>query len=136
VITLDVTNVFRELAPMDYSASRIEFGEIAGVITWCNACEDALTAFGDQFDREAFDDYFRQWGAWSDEEIAAHSDAECAALMLQFIMGDAREAECDNAAFGSEDFDWARYNELSQAGTVPSSFYRGDDGRIYFEVHS
>lgn len=101
---LNITYIVREIAPRDYSASCAELGDNAGAITFGNAREDALALFGDQFNREAFDAYFAGFGAWDDAELAAHSDAECAALMLQFIAGDMRE--CDMPS--EPDADWWR----------------------------
>ncbi len=105
---LDVTAIVQAIEPADYSASRAELGNDAGRITWANATRDALELFGDAFDRKTFESYFMGFGAWDAAELAAHTDAECAALMLQFISSDLRE--CD----------------------VSGRFFRADDGRVFY----
>lgn len=132
--TLDVTSIVRTIAPRDYSASVAEIGADAGTRTWAAACEDALELFGESFNRAAFDDYFSHWGAWSAEELAAHSDEQCAALMLQFIAGDMRECEFQDwpEAFSAEW--WPLYETASAEGTVSARFGRGDGGKIYYYI--
>lgn len=128
---IDVTKLVQEIAPKDYSASVAEIGFNAGPATWAAACADALELFGDQFDREAFDDYFRGFGAWSDAELAAHTDRETAALMLQFIAGDIRETEIEEWGRPFSAKWWRAYEASDQ---VSSRFGRGDDGRIYYYI--
>ena len=137
---LDVTNIVKEIAPRDYSASCAELGDNAGRITWQAACEDGRALFGDRFDREAFDAHFLQFGAWDADELAAHTDEECAALMLQFIAGDIRESDFStysdikNGAEPFADAWWPQYQAASEAGTVSSRFFRADDGRVFYYI--
>lgn len=128
---IDVTKLVQNIAPMDYSASIAEIGFNAGPVTWAAACEDALELFGDQFERESFDGYFRDFGAWDDAELAAHTDRESAALMLQFIAGDIREAEI--AEWGPV-FSAGWWHAYEASDQVSSRFGRGDDGRIYYYI--
>jgi hypothetical protein len=133
---LDVTAIVQAIEPADYSASCAELGENAGRITWANATRDALELFGDAFNREEFDSYFRGFGAWDDAELAAHTNAECAALMLQFISGDLRE--CDFADW-PEQFSpewWQEYESASSSGIVSGRFSRADDGRVFYDYGS
>lgn len=131
---LNITKLIQDIAPMDYSASAIELGVNAGRITWEAACNDALELFGDQFDRDEFDAYFSLFGAWSGEELAAHTDRESAALMLQFIAGDLRECEFSDwpEPFTAEW--WTEYEKAASAGTVTARIGRGDDGQIYYYI--
>lgn len=131
---INITELIANIAPMDYAASAIELGANAGRITWAAACEDALELFGDQFDREAFDNYFSSFGAWSDEELAAHSDRESAALMLQFIAGDLRECEFSDWPEPFTDAWWTEYEKAASAGTVSARIGRGDDDQIYYYI--
>lgn len=137
---LDVTAIVASIAPREYSASVAELGNDAGSITWEAACEDARDLFGDTFDRESFDAYFSGFGAWDAEELAAHTDEECAALMLQFIAGDMREADFSSHADiegGAEPFTdewWPQYEKASEAGTVSCRFFRADDGRVFYYI--
>lgn len=131
---IDVTAILVGIEPFDYSRSRAEAGDNAGRDSWNNAKRDALSMFGDQFDREAFDAYFKGFGAWDAAELAAHSDEEAAALMLQFIAGDYREAEgLIDEDEGSAEW-WSEYERLASAGTVCGRFGRGDGGRVYYYV--
>ncbi len=133
---LNITQLIAETAPNDYSASRAELGDNAGAITSGHAVDDALEIFGDQFSRQAFDEYFADFGAWSEDELAAHSDRECAALMLQFISGDIRE--CDFSEWPDQ-FSaewWNEYESASERGIVSGRIFRGDDGQVYFYVGS
>lgn len=138
---LDITALIENMRePIAYSASRAELGQNAGRITWRAACADALELFGDNFNRESFDAYFAGFGAWTDEELAAHTDAESAALMLQSIAGDIRESDfseyrdIDNGAEPFTDEWWPQYEAASSAGTVNGRFFRADDGRIFYYI--
>lgn len=131
---LDVSTIVSSIAPRDYSASVAELGADAGRITWTAACEDARELFADNFNRESFDAYFSSFGAWTDEELAAHTDEECAALMLQFIACDMREADLDGGAEPFTDEWWPQYEAASADGTVSGRFFRADDGRVFYYI--
>ncbi len=131
---LNITKLFNEIAPMDYSASAVELGQDAGRITWNNAYDDAddypLLQTDEQ--REAFRDHVRGFGAWDDEEIAAWSDQELGALLLQLIAGDIR----DVPGMDTASWDWTEYQALCEAGTVASNLFLGNDGQVYYYVGS
>ncbi len=138
---LDISSFIRDLDAPTYSASRFELGDNAGAITWGNAKVDALALFGGALDRDAFDAFFAKFGAWSDEELAAQSDEECAALMLQFIAGDARE--CDFQSYRDANGDtpeqwsaewWPVYETRASEGCAPNRFFRTDDGCIFYDI--
>lgn len=132
---LDITAVIANMRdPAVYSSSVAELGQAAGRITWAAACEDARGLFGDAFNRESFDAYFSGFGAWTDEELAAHSDEQCAALMLQFIAGDIRESDIEDGAEPFTEEWWPQYEAASSAGTVSGRFFRTDDGRIFYYI--
>lgn len=129
---IDITRLVSAIEPRDYAASVAEFGPDAGRITWEAACDDALDLFGLHFDRETFDAFFAGFGAWSEDELAAHTDAESAALMLQFIAGDIREAPDTFAPFSAEW--WQQYEEAAEQGKVSGRIGRGIDGRVYYYI--
>lgn len=131
---LDVSTIVSSIAPRDYSASAAELGQDAGRITWAAACEDARELFADNFNRESFDAYFAGFGAWTNEELAAHTDEESAALMLQFIAGDMREADLDGGAEPFTDEWWPQYEAASADGMVNGRFFRADDGRVFYYI--
>lgn len=130
---IEVTDFFNQAAPMDYSASAAELGQDAGRITWRHACEAApdYPHLDTEEKREAFREYIRGFGAWSDGEIAAWSDVELGALFLQCVAGDIREAGLDTDAP-----DWAAYQAGAEGGQYSGRLFCGEDGRVYYYVGS
>lgn len=121
--------------PFDLSNNRATLGDNAGPLTWNASLEAARSIVPPILDtderREAFRDFVREAGAWSDEEIAAWDDVELNALCLQWIAGDIREAFGD--AEPSE-WDWDEYQKDSEAGRVSSRLFKSADGKIYFDI--
>lgn len=97
MIDIDITNFVTNTHPMDYSASVSEIGANAGRITWNNAIEDApdynLIRTGEQ--RAEFLAHVKGFGAWTEAEIAAWSDIELNALLMQLIAGEIRNGDTD-----------------------------------------
>ena len=81
---LDITEFFNACAPMDFSASVMELGNDAGILTWRAACEESenLNLLNTDEKREAFKAFVRSSGGWTAAEIAAWSDLELQALVL------------------------------------------------------
>jgi hypothetical protein len=133
-VEINITKFFDEAEPFEYSASMFERGANAGPETWASALEAATTRewplLNHESEYEALRDWFAEFGAWEEEEIAAWSNAEIEALLIQLISGDIREMEslCGD--------DWEEYERLSEAGTCGGRMYRGDNGQIYFYVGS
>lgn len=129
---IDITEFFETAEAFDYSASAADLGQDAGKITWRAAVDDATNVYPGLLDteekRDAWRDDLRGFGAWEDEEIAAWSEDELTALLIQFISGDIREMEdlCGD--------DWEAYRVLQERGTCSGRLYRGDDGRVYFYI--
>lgn len=116
-----------------YSHSRAEGGENAGQNTWRAAVKRASTpppilTDPEQFD--AFRDWIADFGAWNEDEIAAWNDAECCALLLQFIAGDVREAGADSL----EEMDWEQYETDASEGRISGRIFRADDGTAYYNI--
>jgi hypothetical protein len=128
---LEITRLFQEIAPMDYSASAAELGQSAGRITWGHAVEDApdFMPLDDDEKRDAFRAFVRSSGGWSAEEIAAWSDVELNALCLQWIAGDMREGDI---SADSTPEDWAEYERRASEGQCAGRIFRADDGKVYF----
>ena len=124
---LNITKVFNAIAPRDYSASVAEIGASAGA-----AIDDSpdFMLLDTDDKREAFKRLVRGYGAWSDAEIAAWSDVELNALLLQMIAGDMREG---NLSAGMTAEGWARYQEASEAGQISGAIFV-TDGEIYYYV--
>jgi hypothetical protein len=127
---IDITRFFHDAAPMDYSASIAEIGECAGRATWHAAVDDSADFMLLDTDekREAARDFFKEFGAWTDEEIEAWSDVEVNALMLQFI---ASEMRTDNLTPDMDDNQWSAYEENDNLG---HRIYRDTDGNVYFYI--
>lgn len=133
---LDITHLLtsEDFTPFDLSNNRATLGDNAGQLTW-QASKEAAGAIPSLLPtpehKDAFRDFVRETGAWDDEEIAAWSDTELDALLLQWIAGDIREAFGD--AEPSE-WDWAQYQADSDQGRVSSRLFKADDGRVYFSI--
>lgn len=127
--TVDITAFLKHECMRDYSASVAEIGRDAGPATW-QACTENAPEWNfippDQLD------YFREWlipwGAWDRDEIAAMTPEHLQALCLQWIAGDARECGIDGPAP-----DWEQIRADQDEGRIPSSIYRTEEGRIYWE---
>lgn len=128
---LNITEFFNSANAFDYSSSIAERGQNAGRETWHNACNADFLILDNEEKQEAFKDFVRGFGAWSDEEIAAWSVTELNALCIQFISGDIREFE--DLAGG----DWQQWQELCEADTCNGRMYGGPlstDGQVYFSI--
>ena len=132
---INITRFFKEADHFEYSASCAGRGQNAGQETWANAKAEAsrkpLLTTPEKL--SAAEDFFRGFGAWSREELAAFSSEELNALLIQFVSGDIREAEslCPDS---NGNVDWTEYQKLSERGTTSGRFYRGNDGEVYFSL--
>lgn len=124
-----------DFVPFDLSNNRATLGDNAGPLTWeasrQAAREIAPPLLDTEEKKEAFRDFVRSAGAWSDEEIQAWSEEELNALLLQWIAGDIREAFGD--AEPSE-WDWDEYARDSEAGRISGRLFRAESGEIYFSI--
>ena len=131
-------NITRYVLDTDHgqiSGSRAELGDDAARYTWRNAQAEAERAdiLTTPEDCDTARDWLRGFGAWPGAELAAMPDDDIRALVLQFISGDVREAQ--SVAPDDDDpagIDWEAYEADAEAGRISGSFYRGDDGAIYF----
>lgn len=135
---LNITSFFNACAPRDYSASVAEIGQNAGADTWRAAVDDSAEQciLDTEKKREAFRNFVRGAGAWSDEEIAAWPDAELNALCIQWISGDMREPVGFELGAHSGAAEWAEYQRQSENGQVAGRLFRGENGEIYFYIGS
>ena len=128
---LDITEFFNNACPSYYSASRAELGDDAGRITWENSVDaaDQWAAWLDTGDkREEFRAYVRTFGAWDAAEIAAWTDAELTALLIQLIAGDIRESGLQDGT------SWAEYEADAEAGRMSGNLFRAEDGRVFYYI--
>ena len=131
---IDVTDFLASTDCSLLSGSVAELGPNAGRITWSNSIE-ASKEFNPLPDGDAlqeFREWLKPWGGWDDAEITAMSDAHLRALCLQWIAGDWRE--CFEWPEHADGPDWEFYETMASEGTCPSSFYRDDTGRIFWDM--
>lgn len=127
MLEVDVSRLIREpeCDPVIFSASISEVGKDAGPKTWRAAVGEAsnrpLLATDDE--RRKAKDYFRDFGAWDDDEIDGWSDSEVDALVLQEAAASLREAQSCCPGEGDGGVDWSEYERQSQAGHVSGSVY-------------
>lgn len=130
---INITQFYNEACPMDYSASVAEIGQNAGADTWQAAKDDAgdWNMLDTEEKRQAFRDWVKPFGGWTEAEIAEWTDVELNALFVQWVAGDIREClEWD------VDDVWANYAEMSQAGQVPSNLWRDDSDEVWFSLEN
>jgi len=142
---IDITDFLASSDMFDLSHSRAEGGPNAGPNTWHAAQEQAaaspLLTTEDQL--AECREWIRSLGGWDDAEVAAMSDSDCNALLMQFIAGDVREAESIvGGSMTDGDFDWDAYCAQSSAGRIAGNIHRGDVpdspgfGRLFFCMDS
>lgn len=132
---IDITEFVKQEDFMRYSASVMELGANAGPRTWNNAKKAYETwNFLDTPEKqEAFKEYIKGYGAWSEEEVATWSDAELNALFIQFVSGDLREMGIDDVEY--EDIDWAEIRKAQESGYMPSNIWKNDgEPGIFFSL--
>jgi hypothetical protein len=138
---LNITEFWKALstdfAPSDFSASRMEKGDNAGSITWSAAVEESSDwMLLDSPEKiEEMRAHIRSMGAWSDEEIAAMSDVDLNAMLIQCICGDIRETPDMS---GPDDWDWALYQEMCDEGVCSGRLFGGslavDGVSVYYTI--
>ncbi len=130
---IDVTDFLSGHRLKYFSGSITELGNDAGRQTWAECkdkAEDWRPLDSDE-KQETFRAFVESSGGWTEDEIAAWSDAELNALCIQWIAGDARECGIDGEDLSA--INWAKIGQAQENGQAPSSIFRGDDGRIYWQ---
>ena len=131
-----ITSLVRDIAPRDYQASIAEIGPDAGPRTWAAALEDAPELLRQVHDRDAFHAVFREFGAWDDDDLAAHTEADDMALMLQFIAGDLRDVEHIDAEPFTDEW-WTEFERECERGNASGRLGRGvEPGTVYYYIGS
>jgi hypothetical protein len=124
---IDVTHMVEDSDEMfNLSGSRMEHGQDAGAFTWNNskaygANHPLLTS--DEM-RNAARSHFREYGAWSEDDIAAWSEDELQGITCQDVAAAIREMESAD--------DYEDYVKGCEQGTYSSRLYKGDNGHWYF----
>ena len=120
---IDVTHMVEQADDMiALSGSRMEHGQDAGRITWGNSVaygkEQPLLKTDDE--RNDARDYFKAFGAWSDEEIAAWSEDELQAIMCQDVAAAIREMEHYET--------YEEYQKAAEQGRCSGNLFKADIG--------
>jgi len=124
---IDVTHMVEDADDMPLlSGSVAELGKNASQITWRNSCEYGAQRplLATDEERAAARAHFREYGAWSEEEITAWSEEELQGITCQDVAAEIREMDV------AEDYD--DYVRLCERGTCSGRLYKGDSGRWYF----
>lgn len=129
---LDVTHMVETADEMiELSGSCMEHGQDAGKTTWRNSIafgkDHPLLATDEA--REAARAHFREYGAWTTEEIAAWSEDDLQGIMVQDVAAAVREMDVAEG-------DYEEYQRLCERGTLSGRLYRGDDKHWYFYLGS
>lgn len=130
---LNISSFFATVTPRELSSSVTESGPCAGALTWSASCKASMhhPLLDDDEKRDAFRAWVRGSGGWSTEEIAAWTDTELNALLLQWIAGDLREMGIDD---DTSDIDWVDVERGQNEGQYPSNIFRGKNGSVYFDL--
>ena len=108
---LDVTHMVADADDMiELSGSRMEHGQDAGRITWRNSLDygKAHPLLKTDAERDAARAHFREYGAWSEDEINAWSEDELQAITCQDVAAAIREDNHDRL-FEGHDRRWYFY---------------------------
>ena len=127
---LNITEIYYDIEPSEYSASAAEQGVNVAKKTWDAAMTATHKPLKTPEEFEAFREWVAEFGAWEEDEINGWGETECNALMLQFISGDIRET-----CLGEDRDDWDGYDIEVDAGGCASNIFRGDNGQVYFQIN-
>ena len=124
MLELDVTHMVRDADEMPLlSGSVAELGDRAGAITWENsmryAAKHPLLHTAEDFVEAR--DYFREFGAWTAEQIEDWTVEELQGITVQEVASQIREME----HFGT----YEAYQHAQEEGTVCGCLYRDSGDR-------
>lgn len=133
--TVDVTRLINDVDPFELSRSVAEAGKDAGPTSWRNATTEATArpVLAPE-EREAVRDYFKGYGAWEAEEIAAWSNEELDALVLQEAAHRLREVQDLCPGDGLANVDWEEAERLAGQGTVSGSLWPDAAGTLWIDL--
>lgn len=135
MITVNITKLFSHLEPWDCSNSVANLGPLAAQFTW-NASLELARSWQDWLKSplpEALDavcEDARKTGAWTEEEIADWTEADCLAYLVQTLASDLRLLGSDNddllgclATYNGTDWD--------KEPEDPKAYYYTHEGDVY-----
>lgn len=128
---INITGIFYTGQAHLYAASAAELGEDAGKITWANALaysnKHRMLDTEDQL--EAFRQFVKDTGGWTQEEISHWTNHELNALFVQFVAGDIREG-----GLSGPYPDWEQYQADAEAGMVSSRIFKSEDNQVFYDI--
>jgi hypothetical protein len=127
---VNVSCLLDEVDPFDLSHSAAEAGSPN---KWSDALEIAEGRTLPGLDVDNAKEYFAGFGAWSRDEIAAWSEQEVVALVLQFAAGDLREAQSCCPGDGIGDIDWDDFRDQAEAGRIGGRIYAAN-GELFISI--
>lgn len=123
---IDVTTYVTTVDCSELSGSVAELGSNAAPYTWSNAMEQADPPLVTSEQQGELREWLQGFGAWDEDEIAAMSDQETNALLIQFIAGDVREMDMYS--------DVAEYEQAQEKGECSGHLLQGDNDTWWFYV--
>lgn len=130
---INITDFFYTGQAHLYSASKGELGEDAGKLTWLNALsysnKHRMLDTEDQL--EAFKEFVRRTGGWTQEEISHWTNHELNALFVQFVAGDIREG-----GLSAPHQDWEQYQADCETGLVSGRIFKSEDNQVFYDIRS
>lgn len=131
---IDVTHLVYERDTYAFCNSIARSGlSNIGQVTWRNALEEArsepLLTEPDQIAEAK--DYFKEFGAWDKDEIAAWTDDDVNALLVQEVSHNIQEL--DDFIDDDGEIDWKAYHEDAERGQVSGMLW-ADDENVYFTI--
>jgi len=138
-VEINVTRLFRDHHPRDFSASMAELGPSAGRDTWRAALELAaeLREARRPFLRtaaqiDALRDDMRDTGAWSRAEVDSWSPDKCNAMLIQSVAGRMREAGFPPLPSSAEWRAFWNAEAARQERGEGGRFWKDRRGRVWF----
>jgi hypothetical protein len=104
---IDVSCLIKDVDPFELSASRAEKGKNAGSETWANAKQAAID-YGPELDVPTVKNWFANFGAWDEDEIASWNKQKVDALVLQYAAGNLRELQALCTGKGLAGVNWKK----------------------------
>lgn len=123
---LDVTHMVEDADNMiALSGSRAEHGENASRITWANSMlyGHIYPLLKTDDERDAARAHFKEYGAWTADEIDKWSEDELQGMACQEVAAQIRQMACAT--------DYEDYQRLSEAGIVSGRLHRDDHGKWF-----
>lgn len=128
---INITGFFYTGRAHLYSASKVELGDDAGKITWVNALGYAnkhrMLDTEDQL--EAFRQFVKETGGWTQEEMSNWTNHELNALFVQFVAGDIREG-----GLSAPHQDWKQYQADCETGLVSGRIFNSEDDQVFYYI--